>query len=71
LFSLLEHQLKAHEERLQSYQQVSLQLPAPDNLDADRAQILHRLTLEGGLTTEKATIEWLKRCIMVVKTLKE
>jgi Virulence activator alpha C-term len=63
--SLLEHQLKAHEERLQSYQQVSLQLPDAENVAADRSQILHRLTLEGGLITEKATIEWLKQCIIV------
>jgi PadR family transcriptional regulator, regulatory protein AphA len=71
LLVLLENQLEAHEERLKNYEQVSLNLPDLADKETNRALTLHRLTLEGGLKTEKATIEWLKHCIEIVKTLKE
>jgi DNA-binding PadR family transcriptional regulator len=71
LLSLLEGQLTAHQERLNGYEQVCSRLPALDDKKAGRADILHRLTLEGGLSSEKAAIEWLKQCIEVVKNLKE
>ncbi len=71
LLSLLESQLTNHQQRLNSYEQVSLKLPGVDNPAISRADILHRLTLECGLSSEKALVEWLKKCIEVVKNLKE
>jgi DNA-binding PadR family transcriptional regulator len=71
LIILVEKQLEAHKERLKAYEQLSLLLPDLEDKKAQRNQVLHRLTLEGGFRTEKATIQWLEQCLKLLKNLQE
>lgn len=69
LLHMLHEQLKAHQERLATYEAIPL--PTVDKLEGNREFTLQRLTLEMGISVEKAHIDWVKTAIETVKGLAE
>ena len=69
LLKLVEEQLKLHEERLATYEQICTSRFG--KTPATRTQILHRQVLEKGLRMERVYIEYFKDVIAVVEDLKD
>src|SRR5262245_14405063 len=67
--ALLVRQRELHQERLAHYHAIPL--PPLDDLTAERALALQRLTLELGIALEQAQIDWLDRARAVVAALPE
>ncbi len=58
-------QRTGHEARLAHYESISI--PLPDDPELARKRIFWRLTLEMGMATERAYIDWLDHCEAVVR----
>lgn len=67
LLRVLNHQQRAHRERLASYKEIPI--PPADSRPQDRWLALQHLTLEFGMALEQMYIDWLKRCRSVVAGL--
>lgn len=67
LLRLIEGQAACHAERLAAL--GGIELPPLDDPSADRETVLRRLTLELGLTLERAYLEWLDLCRRTVAKL--
>lgn len=69
LIAMLAAQIAAQEERLAAYRCV--ELPAITDPHVTRAQSLHRLTLERGISSAENAIAWAQQAIAVIKNLEE
>jgi PadR family transcriptional regulator AphA len=69
IIALLEAQRRAHQERLDGYQQIPL--PTLDQLTQNREWSLQRLTLEMGIQVEQAYLNWFNMALNVVRNLPE
>jgi PadR family transcriptional regulator AphA len=69
LISLLEHKIRATEERLEKYRfMYSSYVDKVESQDDPRAYFLSSLTLEFGLAGEQFTLEWLQNVVERVKS---
>jgi PadR family transcriptional regulator, regulatory protein AphA len=66
LVAVLEQKLAEHRARLALYKAIAAKPPMSEP-PASRKQLLHRLTLDCGLSTEQAAIDWLETTLQRVR----